>query len=314
MTNLSKYHSCDSHHTKGVIVQSPITLEALHILDAIDRRGSFAAAANELDRAPSSLSYQIQKLEQDLDINIFDRSGHKALFTEAGKLILERGRAILQASEKLVNDATLLANGWELDITVAFDGIIPISNFFQMVDALAEVSSTRIRLQEEILAGSWESLNTGRADLLVCPSLDTLPQEVKAEKIGKMSMIWVAATEHYVHKRSGEFDDSAREKYRIIAIADTAREQPALSINIIQKQPRLTVTNFTAKVEALTAGLGIGTLPRQIALPLIEKGVLKQIEGTEEQPMDIILAWRRNTMGEAKSWCIQYLKKNWKLK
>ncbi|EGR3261873.1 LysR family transcriptional regulator [Vibrio parahaemolyticus] len=295
-------------------MQSPITLEALHILDAIDRRGSFAAAANELDRAPSSLSYQIQKLEQDLDINIFDRSGHKALFTEAGKLILERGRAILQASEKLVNDATLLANGWELDITVAFDGIIPISNFFQMVDALAEVSSTRIRLQEEILAGSWESLNTGRADLLVCPSLDTLPQEVKAEKIGKMSMVWVAATEHYVHKRSGEFDDSAREKYRIIAIADTAREQPALSINIIQKQPRLTVTNFTAKVEALTAGLGIGTLPRQIALPLIEKGVLKQIEGTEEQPMDIILAWRRNTMGEAKSWCIQYLKKNWKLK
>ncbi|MDW1631596.1 LysR family transcriptional regulator, partial [Vibrio sp. Y176] len=248
---------------------------------AIDRRGSFAAAAIELDRAPSSLSYQIQKLEQDLDINIFDRSGHKALFTEAGKLILERGRAILQASEKLVNDATLLANGWELDITVAFDGIIPISNFFPMVDALAEVSSTRIRLQEEILAGSWESLNTGRADLLVCPSLDTLPQEVKAEKIGKMSMIWVAATEHYVHKRSGEFDDSAREKYRIIAIADTAREQPALSINIIQKQPRLTVTNFTAKVEALTAGLGIGTLPRQIALPLIEKGVLKQIEGTE---------------------------------
>ncbi|EJG0911203.1 LysR family transcriptional regulator [Vibrio parahaemolyticus] len=295
-------------------MQSPITLEALHILDAIDRRGSFAAAANELDRAPSSLSYQIQKLEQDLDINIFDRSGHKALFTEAGKLILERGRAILQASEKLVNDATLLANGWELDITVAFDGIIPISNFFPMVDELAEVSSTRIRLQEEILAGSWESLNTGRADLLVCPSLDTLPQEVKAEKIGKMSMIWVAATEHYVHKRSGEFDDSAREKYRIIAIADTAREQPALSINIIQKQPRLTVTNFTAKVEALTAGLGIGTLPRQIALPLIEKGVLKQIEDTEEQPMDIILAWRRNTMGEAKSWCIQYLKKNWKLK
>lgn len=295
-------------------MQSPITLEALHILDAIDRRGSFAAAANELDRAPSSLSYQIQKLEQDLDIIIFDRSGHKAHFTEAGKLILERGRAILQASEKLVNDATLLANGWELDITIAFDGIIPISNFFPMVDALAEVSLTRVRLQEEILAGSWESLNTGRADLLICPSLDTLPQEVKSEKIGKMSMFWVAAADHYVHKRSGKFDEAAREKYRIIAIADTAREQPALSINIIQKQPRLTVTNFTAKVDALTAGLGIGTLPSQIAQPLIDSGVLKRIEGTEEQPMDIILAWRRNTMGEAKSWCIQYLKKNWKLK
>lgn len=295
-------------------MHSPITLEALHILDAIDRRGSFAAAANELDRAPSSLSYQIQKLEQDLDIIIFDRSGHKAHFTEAGKLILERGRDILKASEKLVNDATVLANGWELDITVAFDGIIPVSNFFPMVDALSEVSSTRVRLQEEILAGGWESLNTGRSDLLICPSLDTLPQEVKSEKIGKMTMLWVAAANHYVHKRSGDFDEAAREKYRIIAIADTAREQPALSMNIIQKQPRLTVTNFTAKVDALRAGLGIGTLPSQIAQPLIESGELKLIEGTEPIPMDVILAWRRNTMGEAKSWCIQYLKKNWALK
>lgn len=295
-------------------MQSPITLEALHILDAIDRRGSFAAAANELDRAPSSLSYQIQKLEQDLDIIIFDRSGHKAHFTEAGKLILERGRAILQASEKLVNDATLLANGWELDITVAFDGIIPIANFFPMVDALSNVSSTRIRLQEEILAGSWESLNTGRSDLLVCPALDTLPQDVKAEKIGKLSMVWVAAADHYVHKRSGEFDDAAREKYRVIAIADTAREQPALSINVMQKQPRLTVTNFSAKVEALLSGLGIGTLPTQVAQPLVESGQLKYIDGAESKPIDIILAWRRNTMGEAKSWCVQYLKKNWKIK
>ena len=113
----------------------------MHILDAIDRRGSFAAAANELDRAPSSLSYQIQKLEQDLDIMIFDRSGHKATFTEAGKLILERGRAILSATEKLVNDASVLANGWELDITLAFDGIVPVQNFFPMVDALGNVLS-----------------------------------------------------------------------------------------------------------------------------------------------------------------------------
>lgn len=129
-------------------MHSPITLEALHILDAIDRRGSFAAAANELNRAPSSLSYQIQKLEQDLDIMIFDRSGHKANFTDAGNLILEQGRAILNATDKLVNDATILANGWELDITLAYDGIIPVESFFPLVDALGNVSKTRIRLQK----------------------------------------------------------------------------------------------------------------------------------------------------------------------
>ncbi|EPZ5901806.1 LysR family transcriptional regulator [Vibrio fluvialis] len=296
-----------------LVLQSPITLEALHILDAIDRRGSFAAAANELNRAPSSLSYQIQKLEQDLDIMIFDRSGHKANFTDAGKLILERGRAILSATEKLVNDATLLANGWELDITVAFDGIIPIANFFPLVEALGNVSKTRIRLQEEILAGSWESLATDRADLLICPRIETLPQDVKAETLGEMEMVWVAASNHYVHKRTGEFDEEARQKYRAIAIADTARDQPAMSVNIIQKQPRLTVTNFNAKCQALANGLGIGTLPKHVAEPLIAEGKLKKIEGSQGSKMEIIMAWRRNKIGEAKSWCIQYLKKHWNL-
>lgn len=297
---------------RSSVLQSPITLEALHILDAIDRRGSFAAAANELNRAPSSLSYQIQKLEQDLDIMIFDRSGHKANFTEAGTLILERGRIILSAAEKLVNDATLLANGWELDITLAFDGIIPVANFFSLVEELGKVSKTRIRLQEEILAGGWESLATDRSDLLICPKIETLPQDVKAEVLGKVTMVWVAATNHYVHKRQGDFDEEARQKYRVVAIADTAREQPAMSVNILQKQPRLTVTNFNAKCQALIDGLGIGTLPLNVAEPFITDGKLKIIEGSEDKQIDIILAWRRNKIGEAKSWCIQYLKKNWR--
>lgn len=295
-------------------MQSPITLEALHILDAIERRGSFAAAANELDRAPSSLTYQIQKLEQELDIMIFDRSGHKANFTQAGRLILLRGRDILAATDKLVNDASVLANGWELEITLAFDGIIPIHNFFDLVDELSNVSSTRIKLQEEILAGSWEALNSGRADLLVCPKTDALPQDVKSEVIGQMEMIWVAASDHYVHRRKGMFDDEAREKYRVIVIADTAREQPPISVNITQRQPRLTVTNLAAKVDALKAGLGIGTLPKELASSLFEQGVLKPILNANVQQAEVILAWKRNKIGEAKSWCIQYLLKHWQHK
>lgn len=43
-----------------------LTLEALRVMDAIDRRGSFAAAADELGRVPSALSYTMQKLEEEL--------------------------------------------------------------------------------------------------------------------------------------------------------------------------------------------------------------------------------------------------------
>ncbi|MDF2912800.1 MAG: LysR family transcriptional regulator [Pantoea agglomerans] len=42
-----------------------LTLESLRVMDAIDRRGSFAAAADELGRVPSALSYTMQKLEEE---------------------------------------------------------------------------------------------------------------------------------------------------------------------------------------------------------------------------------------------------------
>ncbi|MEZ9230262.1 LysR family transcriptional regulator [Vibrio amylolyticus] len=292
---------------------NPLTLEALHILDAIDRRGSFASAAKELGRAPSSLTYQIQKLEQDLDLMIFDRSGHKAEFTEAGQLLMEQGRLILLSSRDLVDRASALANGWELELTISFDGIIPVGNFFPLVSRLEETSNTKIKLQEEILAGCWESLMLGRADLLVCPNTGMIPHDLKTECIGSMSMVWVAAESHYVHKRVGEFNEKERQKYKIIAIADTAREHPIRTVNIIDKQPLLTVTTFHAKVNALIAGIGIGTLPRQVAEPLIQQNKLKLIEGTSSQDIDIVLAWKRNKMGNAKSWCIRYLKEHWQL-
>ncbi len=66
----------------------PITLDALEVLDAIDRKGSFAAAANELFRVPSAISYTVQKLEQDLDVVLFRKEGRKAVLTEAGKVLL----------------------------------------------------------------------------------------------------------------------------------------------------------------------------------------------------------------------------------
>ena len=76
-----------------------LTLEALRVMDAIDRRGSFAAAADELGRVPSALSYTMQKLEEELDVVLFDRSGHRTKFTNVGRMLLERGRVLVQRGD-----------------------------------------------------------------------------------------------------------------------------------------------------------------------------------------------------------------------
>ena len=79
-------------------MHNAITLEALRVLDAIDRKGSFGAAAEVLFKVPSALTYTVQKLESDLGISIFDRSKQRAQLTTAGRLLLEQGRQLLQAA------------------------------------------------------------------------------------------------------------------------------------------------------------------------------------------------------------------------
>ena len=85
-----------------------INLDVLLILDALDKQGSFAAAAESLFKTPAALSYMIQKLESDLNIELLDRSGHRAKFTDTGQMMLEKGRLLLSAAKDLEKQAVQL--------------------------------------------------------------------------------------------------------------------------------------------------------------------------------------------------------------
>ncbi|MEY2688926.1 MAG: hypothetical protein RL375_3124, partial [Pseudomonadota bacterium] len=61
-----------------------LTPEALQMMDTIARTGSFAAAARELGKVPSALTYNVRQLEEALDALLFDRSSRQAQLTAAG--------------------------------------------------------------------------------------------------------------------------------------------------------------------------------------------------------------------------------------
>src|ERR1043166_2485062 len=90
-----------------------LTLDALQVLDAVDRKGSFAAAAEELHRGPSAITYSVQQLEGGLGIQVFDRRGHRAVLTEAGRELLNEGRHLLRAASEHECRVRQGAKGWE---------------------------------------------------------------------------------------------------------------------------------------------------------------------------------------------------------
>ena len=110
-----------------------LSLEALQVLDAIDRKGSFAAAADELHRVPSAITYSVRQLEDGLGLSLFDRSGNRAVLTEAGRALLSEGRRLLQAAADLECRVQQVARGWESELRIALDTIIPAASLFPLV-------------------------------------------------------------------------------------------------------------------------------------------------------------------------------------
>src|SRR5690606_25128175 len=103
-----------------------ITLDALMVLDMIDRRGSFAAAAEALHRVPSAISYSMQKLEQDLGVILFAREGRKSVLTPAGRVLLEQGRHILDATRQLEEMTRQADSGWESSLSIVLDASLGV--------------------------------------------------------------------------------------------------------------------------------------------------------------------------------------------
>src|SRR4030095_1000427 len=111
-----------------------LTLEALQLVDAIARRGSFAGAAQELGRVPSAVTYAVRRLEDDLDVLLFDRRGYRAQLTPAGQELLREGRHLLAAADELAERVRRVASGWEQELTLALDNVIPVPRMLPRPD------------------------------------------------------------------------------------------------------------------------------------------------------------------------------------
>ena len=241
---------------------------------------------------------------------LFDRSGHRTKFTNVGRMLLERGRVLLEAADKLTTDAEALARGWETHLTIVTEALVPTPAFFPLIDKLAAKANTQLAIITEVLAGAWERLEQGRADIVIAPDMHfRSSSEINSRKLYTLMNVYVAAPDHPIHQEPEPLSEVTRVKYRGIAVADTARERPVLTVQLLDKQPRLTVSTIEDKRQALLAGLGVATMPYPMVEKDIAEGRLRVVSPESTSEIDIIMAWRRDSMGEAKSWCLREIPK-----
>ena len=293
--------------------RSALTPDALAMMDAIARSGSFAAAARQLGKVPSALTYSVRQLEDALDVLLFDRRSRQATLTAAGQELLDEGRRLLEEVDAVANRVKRVATGWETQLTIAVDDVISRTTLLELCEAFYACSAalagtdshgkspptptppaTRLRLRTEVLAGTWEALITGQADLAIGGVIGhDLPPGVTMKDLGPLEFVFAVAPHHPLAAMSEPIDDSELIHHRAIAVADSAQRMAPITLNLLAGQDVLTVSDMAAKIDAQLRGLGCGFVPEPMARDHIAAGrlVARQVQRTRLEGR-LGYAWR----------------------
>lgn len=294
-----------------------VTLEALLVIDAIDRRGSFAAAAAELHRVPSAVTYQVRKLEEDLDVRLFDRRGHRARLTAAGRELLVAGRALLERAGELERRVRRVATGWEPELRLAVDALVPWSLLWPLTAAFyadcarQQASYTRLQFTREVLAGTWDALAEGRAELAVGATGDAPGPGYRMRPLADVELVFAVSPHHPLARVREPIPTRAILEHRAVVAADSSRRLPTRTVGVLEGQDTLTVADVDAKIAAQVAGLGCGFVPAHLARQELAAGRL--IARRVEEPLAparLVLGWRAERPGRAQTWWIDALQRS----
>lgn len=287
-----------------------LTLDALTVLDAIDRKGSFAAAAEELHRVPSAITYAVQKLEEELDIALFDRRGYRAQLTSAGRELLTEGRRLLDAAAELEGRVKRIATGYEVELRIAVDDVIPLARLFALFEEFyREACGTRLRVLTEVYGGAWDALASNRADLVIgAPGEGPAGGGYSTRPLGTLQWEFMAAPGHPLATAPEPIPPEEILKHRSVAAADSSRNLAPRTTGLLTGQEVLTLPDMRGKIEAQRAGLGVGYLPRHLALHEQRAGRLLAKRVLEPKvDMPLFIAWRTGHSGKALHWFLKRL-------
>jgi DNA-binding transcriptional LysR family regulator len=287
-----------------------LTPDALTMMDVIARTGSFAAAARELGKVPSSLTYSVRQLEDALDVLLFDRRSRQARLTAAGEELLNEGRRLLEQMDAVANRVKRVATGWETQLSIAVDGVLSRLTMLELCEAFYALDpqacvthggpamplggpGTRLRLRTEVLAGTWEALTSGQADLAIGIATERSAPGIQMKELGPLAFVFAVAPHHALASATAPISDAELVRHRAVAVADSAQRLTPLTVNLLPGQDVLTVGSMQLKIEAQLRCMGCGFVPEPMVREHVAAGrlVVKTVQRETRLP-NLGYAWR----------------------
>lgn len=286
-----------------------IQSELLLVVDTIAKRGSFAAAAQELHKVPSAISYAVKRLEQQMGFAIFERRERKVFLTPAGEYLLIEGRKILHQLSELESDAKWVHAGHEKRCRITFNHCINMRQLSHFIAAFYKANPhTELDIAYEVFFGTWDALFHKRTDFVVgAPDGMPVGGNFSSKLLGHLNWVMAISPKLPLAKLKQPLTNDQLRKYRALCVHDTSRVFEGRHTWYLNNQEILYCPNMTFAVEAAITGLGIAFLPHFLVKDEINKNnlVIRKVAEPKE-PSAHYFAWPRNDTGKAIQWCVNY--------
>ena len=184
---------------------------------------SFNKAAEQLNYAQSSISVQIQTLEEELGIPLFDRLGKRVQLTENGTLLLQYANKILDLVDE-TNSAVTADKEPVGSLTVRIPESFGVQRLPPVIKAFhTKFPKVRLNFITCALEGLEKDLRKGVTDLAFLLAESISAQDLEVERLGFESVVLVASPHHPLNsKRSVHTRDLER---RFIGVCSRGAEE-----------------------------------------------------------------------------------------
>ncbi|TCV96755.1 DNA-binding transcriptional activator PunR [Biostraticola tofi] len=283
---------------------------SLEVIDAVARTGSFTAAAAELHRVPSAVSYTVRQLEEWLEIKLFERRHRDVVLTEAGKVFIREGRTVIKKMLATRRQCQQVANGWRGQLSIAVDVIVKPQRTRQLVvDFYRHFPDMELLVSHEVFNGVWDALVDGRVDVAI-GATQAIPVGGRFgfRDMGALNWRCVVRANHPLAQQQGAISDDIIRQWPSLALEDTSRSLPRRITWTLDNQRRLVAPDWQSAVDCLLAGLCVGMVPGHLAAPMLADGQLVELRLPAEFPASpCCVSWAEQSASPALGWLLDYL-------
>ena len=286
------------------------TLDQLQMFVAVAEAGSFSAAARQLNRAQSVVSYTISNLESQLQLVLFDRQGRQPVLTVVGKAMLEDARRIIAELDNLRARSKALSEGLEGEVRLAISVMVPDAALTETLGHFQrEFPTVMLRLQFGTPHLVSRLLDRGAVDLAIGAGTDA-DHRIESRYMGVSHVVPVASPMHRLAllKRPLSLRD-VREDIQIVASEARLPEDEGPDFNVFSRRT-WRVGDMATKRQLLLAGLGWGGVPMSMIRQDLADGTLValNVEGYDMRDIPVLAQWPiASPPGPASRWIVNQL-------